>query len=339
MARKREFDNTEESHVWRMSRSSNKYEFLGCAAIFGSDVMQRLLAQAEKVAATNASVLITGASGSGKEVIARAIHHYSPRASNSWVDVNCAALPENLLESELFGHEKGAFSGADTSKPGLFEMAHRGTLFLDEIGDLDLRMQVKLLRVLDGSSYYRVGGTRKVTVDVRLVAATNQDLKAAVQEGRFRFDLYHRLAQIRLSIPPLRERADDVMPLAQHFLLEHNPKLSFSPEVVDKLCTYAWPGNVRELRNVVVRAAVLAHGPQIVVQDLPEEFVQSVFTGGLHELAVLPGLEKAAILKALQESSGHQERAAERLGISRRTLQRRIKSYQMGTPPLVPVRN
>jgi DNA-binding NtrC family response regulator len=249
------------------------------------------------------------------------------------VDVNCAALPENLLESELFGYEKGAFSGADTSKPGLFEMAHRGTLFLDEIGDLDPRMQVKLLRVLDGSSYYRVGGVRKVSVDVRLVTATNQDLKAAAQEGRFRFDLYHRLAQIRLSVPPLRERRDDVMPLALHFLMEQNPKLSFSAGTVERLRNYSWPGNVRELKNVVIRAAVFAHGSEITVQDLPEEFLQVAFAEALHDLAVLPELERAAILKALQESSGHQERAAERLGISRRTLQRRIKSYQLTSSP------
>ncbi len=312
----------------RMSRSHAEYEFLGSAAIFGSDSMRRLLTLVEKVAATNAAVLITGDSGSGKEVIARAIHHYSTRAAKSWVDVNCAALPENLLESELFGYEKGAFSGADSSKPGLFEMADRGTLFLDEIGDLDRRMQVKLLRVLDGSSYYRVGGVRKVSVDVRIVAATNQDLKAAVQDGRFRSDLYHRLSQILLSVPPLRERRDDVMPLAQHFLKEHNPKLSFSPEAIERLRNYSWPGNVRELKNVVIRAAVFAAGPEIAVEDLPQEFLQDAFSDGLHDLAALPGLEKNAILKALQESSGHQERAAARLGISRRTLQRRIKSYQ-----------
>ena len=166
-----------------MTSAPEVHEFIGSAAIFASEAMRQLLTQVRKVAATNATVLITGESGVGKEVIARAIHHYSLRGSNSWVDVNCAALPENLLESELFGYEKGAFSGADSSKPGLFEIAHRGTLFLDEIGDLDLRMQVKLLRVLDGVSYYRVGGVKKVSVDVRLVAATNQDLKAAVAGG------------------------------------------------------------------------------------------------------------------------------------------------------------
>jgi DNA-binding NtrC family response regulator len=193
-------------------------EFIGVPAVFASEVMQKLVALVEKVAVTNATILITGESGSGKEIVARAVHHYSLRSSKSWVDLNCAALPENLLESELFGHEKGAFSGADICKPGLFELADQGTLFLDEIGDLDPRMQVKLLRVLDGASYYRVGGVKKVTVDVRLIAATNQDLSAAVREGRFRSDLYHRLSQIPICVPPLRERRDDIVPLAQHYL-------------------------------------------------------------------------------------------------------------------------
>lgn len=304
-------------------------EFQGAAAIFGSSVMRHLLTMVRKIAAATATVLITGESGSGKEVIARAIHHYSPRASKSWVDVNCAALPENLLESELFGYERGAFSGADSSKPGLFELANHGTLFLDEIGDLDLRMQVKLLRVLDGASYYKVGGIKKISVDVRLIAATNQDLKLAVKEGRFRSDLYHRLSQIRLSVPPLRERLDDIVPLAQHFLAEQNPALSFAPQVLEKFRTFPWLGNVRELRNVVIRAAVLAPESEITVEDLPEEFQYESFSAGLRELAVLPELERSAILKALQETSGHQERAAVRLGISRRTLQRRIKSYQL----------
>jgi transcriptional regulator with PAS, ATPase and Fis domain len=310
-----------------MQLSCQKHEFLGVAAIFGSDVMLRLLARAEKIASTNATVLINGESGTGKEVIARAIHHHSPRSSKSWIDVNCAALPEHLLESELFGFEKGAFSGANNSKPGLFEMADGGTLFLDEIGDLDLRMQAKLLRVLDGAGYFRLGGIRKVMVDVRLITATNQDLKLAAHEGRFRSDLYHRLSQIRLAIPPLRERADDVIPLAQHFLAGQNPALRLSPEVMEKFRSYQWFGNVRELRNVVIHAALFATGPMIEVADLPEEFMDESFSAGLHKLATIPELEKDAILSALKESSGHQERAAAKLGISRRTLQRRMRSY------------
>ncbi len=310
-----------------MTRAAEVHEFIGSAAVFASEPMHTLLAQIRKVAVTNATVLITGESGVGKEVIARAIHHHSLRGSQSWVDVNCAALPENLLESELFGHEKGAFSGADSTKPGLFEIAHRGTLFLDEIGDLDPRMQVKLLRVLDGVSYYRVGGVKKVSVDVRLVAATNQDLKMAVAEGRFRSDLYHRLSQIRLAVPPLRERSEDILPLAEHYLQQHAPGVSFSSEVKAKLRAYSWPGNVRELRNVVIRAAVFASDGEVVAADLPDDFAATSFPQDLQNLSSLPDLERGAIVKALEECRGHQQKAAIRLGISRRTLQRRIKSY------------
>jgi DNA-binding NtrC family response regulator len=304
-------------------------EFLGVAAVFGSDAMRGLLAMVEKVAPTNATVQITGESGAGKEVIARAIHHYSLRRAKSWVDVNCAALPENLLESELFGYEKGAFSGADSSKPGLFELAHQGTLFLDEIGDLDLRMQVKLLRILDGAPYYRLGGVKKVMVDVRIITATNQDLRAAVQQGRFRSDLYHRLCQIRISVPPLRERAHDIVPLAMHYLTTEKPGLTFSDGALQKLTSYSWPGNVRELRNVVVRAGIMSTGPEITVADLPEEFGEEEFASSLTNLARLDQLERSAILKALEETDGHQQRAANKLGISKRTLQRKIKSYAL----------
>jgi transcriptional regulator with PAS, ATPase and Fis domain len=302
-------------------------EFLGVKSVFASDAMRRLLVLVERIAPTNATVLITGESGSGKEAVARATHHYSRRASKSWVDVNCAAFPENLLESELFGYEKGAFSGADSSKAGLFELAHQGTLFLDEIGELEPRMQVKLLRVLDGASYFRLGGVRKIAVDTRLIAATNQDLKNAVAEGRFRADLYHRLSQIRLEVPPLRERPADILPLAEHFLGQQNPALRFSEEAAAKFRAYPWPGNVRELRNVVVRAAVLASGDEIGAADLPEEFASDAFRADLVQLAVLPQMEKNAIASALQRSGGHQQRAATALGISKRTLQRKIKSY------------
>jgi DNA-binding NtrC family response regulator len=306
-------------------------EFVGVKAVFGSSAMRQVLAMVEKVAATNAIVLITGESGSGKEVIARAIHHYSPRASKSWVDINCAALPENLLESELFGYEKGAFSGADASKPGLFDLAHEGTLFLDEIGDMDLRMQAKLLRVLDGSSYYRLGGVKKVTVDVRLITATNQDLKASVEQRRFRADLYHRLCQIRIHVPHLRERSDDILPLAMHYLTAQKPDARFTEEAACRLREYSWPGNVRELRNVVVRAAVMAATDEIGVNELPEELEHDRFTSSLQSLAALEHLEREAILKALNETHGNQRRAADKLGISKRTLQRRIKSYR-GSP-------
>src|SRR3984893_2801248 len=199
-------------------RTTPRLEFLGMPAVVASPAMQELLAMVQRVAQTQASVLIQGESGSGKELIARALHHYSLRCSKPWVDVSCAALPEHLVESELFGYEKGAFSGANSPKPGLFELAHNGTLFLDEVGEIEPRMQVKLLRVLEGAPYYRLGGVRKVSVDVRVIAATNQDLDQMIGTGRFRADLYHRLGQINLRVPPLRERTEDILPLAEHFL-------------------------------------------------------------------------------------------------------------------------
>src|SRR5229473_678944 len=242
--------------------------YLGMQAIFSSPAMQQLIDLAQRIAQTNAAVLITGESGSGKELIARAVHHYSLRCSRPWVDVSCAALPEHLVESELFGYEKGAFSGADSPKPGLFELANHGTLFLDEVGELEPRMQVKLLRVLDGVAYYRLGGTRKVTVDVRVVGATNQDLESMVETGQFRGDLYHRLGQICMRVPPLRERREDIVPLAEHFLKQANPRMVFSGEALRTLEEHSWPGNVRELRNAVTKATVLARDLEIGGGDL-----------------------------------------------------------------------
>jgi transcriptional regulator with PAS, ATPase and Fis domain len=265
------------------------------------------------------------------------VHHYSLRCAKPWVDVSCAALPENLVESELFGYEKGAFSGADSSKQGLFELASGGTLFLDEIGDLELRMQVKLLRILDGAPYYRLGGVKKVAVDVRLITATNQDLKSAVQQGRFRSDLYHRLCQIKIVVPPLRERKGDILPLALHYLSSEKPDLRFSDKAIDRLHAYPWPGNVRELRNVVIRSAIVTSGPQITPADLPEELMEDNFVSSLNNLARLDALERSAILKALEETDGHQQRAANKLGISKRTLQRKIKSYAIHSDSQVSV--
>src|SRR5437764_1772559 len=187
---------------------------LGVTAVLHSAVIRDLMAKVQRIAQSPAAVIITGETGSGKEIIARALHHYSLRCSKPWVDVNCAALPEHLVESELFGYEKGAFSGAGGTKAGLFELANTGTLFLDEIGELEPRMQVKLLRVLDGTPYYRLGGVRKISVDVRIIAATNRDLQDMVEDGKFRGDLYHRIGQITVLVPPLRERVDDIMPIA-----------------------------------------------------------------------------------------------------------------------------
>ncbi|MGA2596390.1 MAG: sigma-54 dependent transcriptional regulator [Bryobacteraceae bacterium] len=307
--------------------------FLGMRAIIASAAMKELLEFVERVGQTSASVLIGGESGSGKELIARAVHHHSLRCSKPWVDVSCAALPEHLVESELFGYERGAFSGADSPKPGLFELAHQGTLFLDEIGELEPRMQVKLLRVLDGTPYYRLGGTRKVTVDVRIIAATNQDLEAMVRDGRFRGDLFHRLGQIAITVPPLRDRLEDIVPLAQYFLQQQNPSLTLTEDAMGMLQTYTWPGNIRELRNVITKAAVLVRGEEIDARDLPITMnfrprpTGPVPIDQVAAAANLDRLEKSTILETLLKTNGHQQRAAELLGISRRTLSRKLKLY------------
>jgi two-component system response regulator AtoC len=321
-----------------MKTAYEKREYLGLDVVFSSDRIRKVLQQAEQVAASDATVLITGETGSGKEMVARAVHHYSKRRSKSWVDINCTALPENLLESELFGHERGAFSGADSAKQGLFELANHGTLFLDEIGDVDPRLQVKLLRILDGAPYYRLGGVKKVNIDVRLVTATNQNLKEAAEQGRFRSDLYHRLSQVRLTVPPLRERAEDIAPLAMHFLEIQKPGMRISREAMEVLEAYLWPGNVRELRNVVIGAAVFAPRMEITAEDLPQELRQSTFTSSLVSLNLLGEAERAAITRVLEETRGHQVHAAEKLGISRRTLQRRIKSFGLKIEREVSVR-
>jgi DNA-binding NtrC family response regulator len=304
-------------------------EFLGVPAVLESGAIQQVIALARRVAASQVAVLITGETGSGKEIIARAIHHFSLRCGKPWVDINCGALPEQLMESELFGHEKGAFSGADTSKPGLFEMAHGGTLFLDEVGELDARMQVKLLRVLDGAPYYRVGGQRKVSVDVRVVAATNQDLEQQIASGRFRSDLYHRLNQFRIRVPPLRERAEDIMPLAQYFLKQHSPRGVFCPDARAALEGYLWPGNVRELRNAVAHAAIASPSYEIHAGDLPVLYATPAPHANGHSGLALDGVERHAILEALGRTGGHHQRAADMLGISRRTLSRKLKSYRL----------
>jgi DNA-binding NtrC family response regulator len=288
------------------------------------------MAMAERVARTSASVLITGETGTGKEIIARAIHHYSLRCHKSWIDVNCAALPEHLVESELFGYEKGAFSGADALKAGFFELADGGTLFLDEIGELEARTQVKLLRVLDGTPYYRVGGQKKVSVDVRIIAATSRDLEQQAARGLFRNDLFHRLNQIHLHVPPLRERREDIVPLADFFLHSTYPHLNFSQEAKATLQNYGWSGNVRELRNVVLTAAVFALGETITMHELPthiQECRPRLATQA--NAAPLDKMEKDLILEALKGTSGHQQKAARILGISRRTLSRKLRSYSL----------
>ena len=298
--------------------------------IIRSPSLQRVMKLAEKVARHPAAVLIVGETGSGKEMIARTIHNHSLRRSQPLVDVNCAAIPENLVESELFGYEKGAFSGADAIKLGFFEMANKGTLFLDEIGDLDLKIQVKLLRVLDGVPYYRLGGNKKVSVDVRVVAATNQHLEDLVKDGRFRSDLYHRLAQFKLEVPPLRERPEDVVGIAEQVLHQHYPESRFSRDAIDALTSYAWPGNVRELKNVVFGAVLQARDAQSEISASDLRFPDSVSARRrfVPTDSDLDQVEKRAILHALENSGGNQGKAAEALGISRRTLIRKLKIYR-----------
>ncbi len=317
-----------------------QYQVHGFDAVVSSESMRRLMQMVERVARASASVLITGETGSGKEFIARALHHHSLRCTKPWIDLNCAALPEHLVESELFGYEKGAFSGADSVKQGLFELANGGTLFLDEIGELEPKIQVKLLRVLDGVPYYRLGGNKKVAVDVRIIAATNQDLEAAVKVGRFRSDLYHRLGQIQLRIPPLRERPEDLEAMADYFLQQHCPGMHFSPAALEVMKAYRWSGNVRELRNVVIQVSMVASGTEIMPTDLPAEITFGTAVAEAPLAAPIPAapsvtdlevLEKQTILRTLARTGGHQGMAAEQLGISRRTLSRKLKQYNLET--------
>jgi transcriptional regulator with GAF, ATPase, and Fis domain len=302
----------------------------GTTAVVRSEIMRHLMSMVERVAQHDAAILIVGETGSGKEVVAKAIHQHSLRCSKSFVDVNCAALPENLVESELFGYEKGAFSGADSTKPGLFELANDGTLLLDEIGELDGKVQAKLLRVLDGVPYYRLGGSRKVAVNVRVIAATNRDLEAEVQAGKFRRDLYHRLTQFQLQIPPLRERSDDIVALAESFLHQQSPTAKFTSDAIQALLRYNWPGNIRELKNVIFKTAVQMKpgAKEIRTSDLPaaicgiDTAAPVAFQGNLEDM------ERQMIMQALSRSGGNQVKAAQQLGISGRTLRRKLAKYR-----------
>jgi len=304
----------------------------GSSFVVSSPIMHRFMRMVDRVAQHTETVLITGETGTGKELVARTIHQSSSRRGRPWVDINCAALPENLVESELFGYEKGAFTGADASKPGLFELAERGTLFLDEIGELQLHTQVKLLRVLDGYPFYRLGGHRKIKTDVRIVAATNQDLDAAVTAGRFREDLFHRLGQFQLRVPPLRERPEDIVALAEHFLGLKAPQTSLAPAAVSALLAHSWPGNVRELRNLVARVAVQSSGPEIQASQISAAMSGNPAT--MRQTASVPvgnldSMEEQMIIRALERSGGHRGQAADQLGISRRTLSRKLKEYNI----------
>jgi len=311
-------------------------EIDGTQFLIASPLMHKFMGMVDRVASHTETVLVTGETGTGKELVARTIHQSSYRRHKPLIDINCAALPEQLVESELFGYEKGAFSGADSSKPGLFELADKSTIFLDEIGELQPPIQVKLLRVLDGATYYRLGGHRKITVDVRVVAATNQDLELAVAEGRFRKDLFHRLGQFRLRVPPLRERPEDIAALAQHFLSLKTREKSFSSDALAALRAHSWPGNIRELRNLVAKLAMAAPDRQItaalVLAELTGEQPAESTTRVTVPLGNLENMEEQMIIRALEQTSGHRAQAAEQLGISRRTLSRKLREYGIGVP-------
>jgi PAS domain S-box-containing protein len=303
----------------------------GTEFLIASPVMHKFMGMVDRVAGHTETVLVVGETGTGKELVARTIHESSYRRHKPLVDINCAALPEHLVESELFGYEKGAFSGADSSKPGLFELADQSTIFLDEIGELQPQIQVKLLRVLDGAPYYRLGGHRKITVDVRVVAATNQDLDLAVKEGRFRKDLFHRLSQFQLRVPPLRERPEDIAALAQHFLTLKAPDKILSTDAMSVLQAHPWPGNIRELRNFVAKLAMSSSGPEIGASEIGAELKAEGTAPAPARLALpqsnLENMEEQMIIQALEQTGGHRTQAAEQLGISRRTLSRKLREY------------
>jgi transcriptional regulator with PAS, ATPase and Fis domain len=302
--------------------------------------MKELLAFVQRAAATESSALILGESGVGKELVAQSFHRLSRRHTEAFIDINCGAIQETLLESEMFGYEKGAFTSADSSKPGLFELANGGTLFLDEIGELSPRLQVKLLRVLETHSFFRVGGVKQVKVDIRLVAATNKILQQEVEENRFRQDLLYRINAVTVEIPPLRERRDDIPLLVDHFVQRAALKspATVSAEAMEVLCEYRWPGNVRELKNVVERAMVLAPNGQITVDSLPIEIYNkkkltaptpSSERPAAPGTAKLADLEREQILATLDKVNWHRGKAASLLGITPKTLYRKLRSYNL----------
>ncbi|HEX8247931.1 MAG TPA: sigma-54 dependent transcriptional regulator [Pyrinomonadaceae bacterium] len=312
-----------------------------------SPQMKEILRLVQRVARSETSVLITGESGTGKELIAQALHRLSPRSTSTFVDLNCAALQDNLLESELFGHEAGAFSGARARKMGLFEIADGGTLFLDEVMEMPMALQSKLLRALETKSFFRVGGVRKVEVNVRLLAATNRRPEQALAEGVFRSDLLYRINSFEICIPPLRERREDIEPLARHLLHKiagaHAPELA--PQAIEALCSYHWLGNVRQLRNCLERAVLLADNGRITTKELPPEVVyktpstvsvsynvtESSATNSFQNASptALRDVEKQQIISALEKTGWHRGKTAEILGISPSTLYRRLREYDL----------
>ncbi len=315
----------------------------------GSDVMRRLFGVLGRVSGSDSTILINGETGTGKGLVARAIHRNSKRAGKGFVSINCGAIPENLLESELFGHVKGAFTGATANKTGKFEQAHGGTIFLDEIGDMSPDLQVKLLRVLEEGEFEPVGGNRTVHVDVRVIAATHRDLEEHVSAGRFREDLYYRLYVIPLVLPSLRDRGEDIMLLADHFLGHFNERTGssvsgFSASARAALLGHAWPGNVRELRNLVERLVVLTPEGQIEAEDLPVKIRGGALSrplggggvaltdDGINLNSAVTEFEKALILQSLEKTKWVKNKAAQLLNLNRTTLVEKIKRYQLESP-------
>lgn len=322
-----------QENIHLHSRLSLKEEFHGI--ITESPKMNAILEMVKKIAPSSSAVLVSGESGTGKELVANAIHRMSPRKDAPFIDVNCAAIQDTLLESELFGYEEGAFTSARNRKLGLMELAHKGTLFMDEIGDLSAPLQSKLLRAIELKSFFRVGGTKKIQVDARIVAATNRELRASVEKNEFRRDLYHRINTISVELPPLRERGSDITLLARHFLAEFagRQKKVFADEVFELMQRYSWPGNVRELRNIIERAVLLSNGSTIKPSDLPFELRRPpipVYTDMRPEkegAMTLDEAEREQIIGALDKVRWHRGKAAKLLGISPKTLYRKIQSY------------
>jgi DNA-binding NtrC family response regulator len=316
---------------------AEKYSFT--EIISRSEAMERLLNTAARVAQSSASVLIRGESGTGKELVARAIHFVSKRKDKPFLAVNCAALNDNLLESELFGHEKGAFTGADKQRRGRFEMANGGSIFLDEIGDIPVATQVKLLRVLQEQQFERVGGTETVAVDVRVITATNKNLEESIHNGAFREDLFYRLNVVAIEIPPLRKRREDIEPLLEHFLrrFAHDNSrniLSFSKEAWDLLLRFDYPGNVRELENIVQRAVIMSRGEYVTTEDLPQIVRTSIRESSISQVSQnlslmdrVEKLEQDLIFEALRINGNNQSKAAQYLGLSERNLRYRLKKW------------
>lgn len=304
----------------------------------GSAAMESVLSMAARAAQSRATILLRGESGTGKEVLARAIHHASLRKDKPFIAVNVTAVPENLVESEFFGHEKGAFTGADRQRKGRFEMAESGTLFIDEIGDIPLSTQVKLLRVLQERRFERVGGAEELTVDVRVIAATNQNLERLIQQGKFREDLFYRLNVISITLPALRERREEIPLFIDHFTRkfceqENRPPLTYSKEALDLLLKYHYPGNVRELENIIQRAVVLARDDLITTSDLAIQLQELPDEANADTTTSLPrqveALEKQLITNALRQSEGNQSQAARLLGITERNLRYKIRKYSL----------